>query len=369
MADAPRRRLTALQWIGWLGLAVYAVVAAGLWVWGGDILRAGLDPEVPFQTYTPPPAPDYANRDAWALYENRVPDAGPAAVFFLHSTTYNGGEHWNGPIEDADSRREIRASVLPNYAGPFARAGAVSAPYYRQGSLYTRLSIREDAREARVFAYRDALAAFDAWLARHPTGPIVLAGVEQGGDLILRLLRDRVAPDPALRARLVAAYVLETTVAADAPIPGIPPCRAGQTGCLVAYASAAEHDLWTARRVGRGFVWDEQGALTGAEGRPLLCINPVSGDVGRPASSIRANRGAVNASELEWGMPPALQARQVSAECREGILWHSAPTSDAFRSAQGWVMKRKVHPFNLFYGDLEADVQARTTAWAARSAA
>lgn len=369
MAETRRKGLTARQCFGWLGLVVYAVVAAGLWVWGGDILRAGLDPEVPFQTYTPPPAPDYADRDAWALYESRVPDAGPAAVFFLHSTTYNGGEHWNGPIDDAASRREIRTSVLPNYAGAFAKVGAVSAPYYRQGSLYTRLSIREDAREARAFAYRDALSAFDAWLARHSTGPIVLAGVEQGGDLTFRLLRDRVAPDPDLRARLVAAYVLETTVAADAPIPGVPPCRAGQTGCLVAYASAAEGDQWTARRVRRGFIWDTQGALIGAESHPLLCVNPVTGDVARAASSIRANRGAVNASELEWGVPPAFQARQVSAECRDGVLWRSAPTSDAFHTPQGWVARRKVHPFNLFYADLQADAEARTAAWSVRPTA
>ena len=84
-------KLTARQWVGWIGFALVFLLTAAVAVWRGDILRAGLDPQVPFQTYQPPPAPDYARPAAWALNEVRVPDAGPAAVFFVHSTTYDGG--------------------------------------------------------------------------------------------------------------------------------------------------------------------------------------------------------------------------------------------------------------------------------------
>src|SRR5690606_32409494 len=115
---------------------------------------------------------------------------------------------------DADADAWLTRVVLPNYAGPFAALGAVSAPRYRQGSLYTRLTLRDDAREARAFAYRDVAAAFETWIARHPQGPIVLAGVEQGGELVERLLRERVAPDPDLRRRLVAAYLMDVVAAA-----------------------------------------------------------------------------------------------------------------------------------------------------------
>jgi hypothetical protein len=134
------RRLTLRQWAGWIGLTIILLLATAVAVWRGDILKAGLDPQVPFQTYTPPPAPDYRAPAAWAMRETRAPGAGPAAIFFVHSTTYDGGRHWNGPIGDRDADAWLSRVVLPNYAGPFARAGAISAPRYRQGSLYTRLT-------------------------------------------------------------------------------------------------------------------------------------------------------------------------------------------------------------------------------------
>ena len=209
------RRMSLRQWAGWIGLTVVLILATAAAVWRGDILKAGLDPQVPFQTYTPPPAPDYRDPAAWALRDVRGPDSGPAAIFFVHSTTYDGGREWNGPIGHAAADAWLKRVVLPNYAGPFARSGAISAPRYRQSSLYTRLTLREDAREARAFAWRDIAAAFDTWIARHPDGPIVLAGVEQGGDLVERLVRERVAGDPGLRSRLVAVYLMDTIVAAD----------------------------------------------------------------------------------------------------------------------------------------------------------
>ena len=152
-------KLTARQWVGWIGFAMVFLLTAASAVWRGDILRAGLDPQVPFQTYQPPPAPDYGRPDAWALRDARAPEAGAAAVFFVHSTTYDGGRHWNGPIGHPEADAWLRRVVLPNYAGPFALLGPVSAPRYRQGSLYTRLTLRDDAREARAFAFRDIAAA------------------------------------------------------------------------------------------------------------------------------------------------------------------------------------------------------------------
>ena len=74
------RRLTFRQWVGWIGLTIVFLLAAAVAVWRGDILKAGLDPQVPFQTYTPPPAPDYGAPAAWALRETRTSDAGAAAI-------------------------------------------------------------------------------------------------------------------------------------------------------------------------------------------------------------------------------------------------------------------------------------------------
>lgn len=366
-----RSRLTLRQWAGWTGLAIIALLTIAVAVWRGDILRAGLDPQVPFQTYDPPAAPDYRSPTAWALRDARTPESGPAAVFFVHSTTYDGGREWNGPIDDRAADRWLKRVVLPNYAGPFARAGGISAPRYRQGSLYTRLTLREDAREARAFAWRDIVAAFDAWLARHPDGPIVLAGVEQGGDLVERLVRERIAPEPALRSRLVAAYVIDAVVAADALSPQVPACRSRrQTGCVVGWSPVGEgNDGAAQRRLRRALVWDARGQLVDLDGRPALCVNPVTGSTDTRRVEARAHKGGTNATGLEWGARPALLAREIATQCRGGLLRHTEPTSESFRETGGWSDRRKSRPYNLFYGDIEADVQARLDAFQAARAA
>ncbi|MDI6625279.1 MAG: DUF3089 domain-containing protein [Brevundimonas sp.] len=360
--------LTVRQWLGWTGFALVFLLTAAVAVWRGDILRAGLDPQVPFQTYQPPPAPNYSRADAWAMSEARAPDAGPAAVLFVHSTTYDGGREWNGPVGDPKADAYLRQVVLPNYAGPFARLGAVSAPRYRQGSLYTRLTLRDDAREARAFAWRDVAAAFETWIARHPEGPIVLAGVEQGGELVERLLRERVAVDPALRQRLVAAYLMDVVTPVDGLSPSIPACeRRDQTGCVVGYSPVSEgNDGAARRRLRRALVWDGRGRLVELGRREALCVNPVTGSTSTAPAAARLNRGATNATGLEWGAHPALLAREVATQCRDGLLRYSEPDRESFRQAGSWADRRKSRPYNLFYGDLEADAAARLAAWAAQ---
>lgn len=363
-------RLTLRQWFGWTGFALVFLLTAAVAVWRGDILRAGLDPQVPFQTYQPPPAPDYARPAAWALNEARAPDAGPAAVFFVHSTTYDGGAEWNGPIGERKADAYLERVVLPNYAGPFAQLGPVSAPRYRQGSLYTRLTLRDDAREARAFAWRDVVAAFETWIARHPEGPIVLAGVEQGGELVERLLRERVTSDPALRERLVAAYLIDVVTPVEGLSPQIPACaRRSQTGCVVGFSPVGEgNDGAARRRLRRALVWDERGRLVELGEREALCVNPVTGSTSTAPVAARLNRGATNATGLEWGTHPALLAREIATQCRDGLLRHTEPEMESFRQTGGWADRRKSRPYNLFYGDIEADAQARLTSWQARRA-
>ncbi|KQW83763.1 DUF3089 domain-containing protein [Brevundimonas sp. Root1279] len=362
-----RPQLSARQWAGWIGVFLVFVLTVALAIWRGDILKAGLDPQVPFQTYTPPPAPDYARPEAWAMSETRITDSGPAAVFFVHSTTYDGGRHWNGPIGDRRADAWLRRVVLPNYAGPFARVGAISAPRYRQGSLYTRLTLREDAREARAFAWGDVETAFDVWLARHPDGPIVLAGVEQGGDLVERLVRERIAPDADLRRRLVSAYLMDVIAPANGLSPQVPACtQRDQTGCVVGWSPVSEsNDGAARRRLRRALVWDERGRLVELGDRQPVCVNPVTGSTSTEPVDARHSRGATNATGLEWGARPALLAREIATRCREGLLRHTNPKQESFRASGSWAERRKSRPYNLFYGDIEADVEARLSAWKA----
>lgn len=361
------QRLTFRQWIGWIGFGLVFLLAAAVAVWRGDILRAGLDPQVPFQTTEPPAAPDYAQASAWSLLEARAPNSGEAAVFFVPSTTFEGRTGWNGPISDPVADAYLERVVIPNYAGPFERAGAISVPRYRQASLYTRLTLRDDARDARAFAYGDVAAAFEAWLARNPQRPLVLAGVEQGAELLERLVRERVARDADLRRQVVAVYLIDAVVARDRVTEAVPACRERtQIGCLVGWSQVGEgNDGAAARRLRRALVWNDAGRLVDLGGREALCVNPVSGRSDEVAVPARRHMGATNATRLEWGVRPAFIDRAVATQCRGGILRHTEPTTESFRETGSWADRRKARPYNLFYADIEEDVRARLAIWRA----
>jgi hypothetical protein len=358
--------------IGSLGLMIGLILA---FAFRDHILLAALDPKQPFQTYRPPPPPDYAKPSSWALGPATPAADAPANlradVFFIHPTTYNGGEEWNGPIDHPRSERLLERVMLPNYAGPFARVGRVFAPRYRQASLYAMRTSREDSREARRFAYEDVRQAFRYYLAHLSAGrPFILAGAEQGGSIAARLLSDEIARDPAVMSRLVAAYLIETPTRADRYGAGasFQPCSApGQIRCVLAYLSAPKGDERLARHLKqRALVWDALAQLEPLGARALLCTNPLLGARSDAAGSQLANQGAVNASDLEWGVRPAFMPRQVSAQCRGGILEVSKPRSSVLKPARGWADRLKLPGFNLFYADLEADALARLKTFGAQ---
>lgn len=350
-----------------LGVGLAAIIGLGLALFWGDVMRTTLDPKTPFQTYRPPRAPNYAERGAWALLPTRpqtvVGDDPSADVFFLGPTTYEGGRDWNAPIDQQNADRDFKRVMAPNYAGPFVRLGRIFAPRYRQASLYTLLTLREDAREARAFAYRDVAAAF-RWYRDHDNQgrPFIIVGVEQGGTLASRLIAEEVAPDPALRARLAVAYLIETVEpAGHLPLPA---CIAReQAGCVAAWVSIRAGDIEAGRIIlDRALVWTPGGTLENLGPQPALCFNPLLGATTSDAAPARLNQGAANATGLEWGARPAFMARQVSARCVDGVLQVSRPKSASLNPTGSWIKQRKAPGYNLFYADLESDARGRLAA-------
>jgi hypothetical protein len=354
-----------------LALAL-VVLAAIAYAAREEILRTALDPKQPFQTYRPPPAPDYASPSAWALAPANAATPGPAAppadVFFVHPTTFDGGREWLGAIGQADADRFLFRVVLPNDAGPFQQVGRVFAPRYRQASLYaSSMTLRDDALDARRFAYRDIRAAFETYLRDDNHGrPIVLAGVGQGAKLISHLLQDVVDPDPALRQRIAAVYMLDTALPAAeyGPTAPLPACqRRDQARCVVAWSTAPAGQRRLAQRIlSRAMVWTLDNRLEPLAGRPVLCVNPLLGAQSEAVAPAKLNRGAANATGLEWGLRPSFLHNQVGAQCRGGLLYVTSPTSPSLQPTGFWARRRKARPFNLFYADIEADAEARVEA-------
>jgi hypothetical protein len=354
----------------WLvaGLVLFTsiVVAAGF-VWRDDIQRTGLDPKVPFQTYTPPPAPDYDEQSAWYMAP-RPPNSWRASdpvadIFFVAPTMFDGGGDWNSPIDDPRAERLFQRTMAPNYAGPFARVGRIFAPRYRQASLYTMLTLRDDARDARRFAYDDVAAAFRQYRDEYNKGrPFIVVGVEQGGTLAARLIAEEVVPNARMSRLLAAAYLVETAVPAESP-PLQPCARRAQPGCLAAWVSVHQGDLDGAKTLlDRSLVWGAGGQLENLNGRRPLCFNPLLGAVSEQPAAARLHQGAANATGLEWGARPAFMTRQVAAQCEAGVLRVTRPKSASLRRVGSWADRRKAPGYNLFYADLEADAKARLAA-------
>jgi len=364
MEMARRHRRWIVIVTGMLLLAVLGLVLVYL---QNDIHRNYLDPKIPFQVYAPPSAPDYKTSDAWYLnpaLAHYSPDPRKVDVFFVHGTSYNGHNGWLGDTGSNAIKAEVQRIQLPNYAAPFAVMGNVYAPRYRQASLYTQLTLKQDASEARQFAYNDIEAAFERFLKTRRGGDgYVIVGLEQGGLLAERLIRDIVVPNPDLKRQLVAAYFLDTAVPASQFGPAGSILHAcgirDEAGCDIAYMTvdANRPDL-TLQQTQKAAMWDGDSVVAlGAE--KTVCVNPLAGSTTTDQIDARLAQGATNATGLEWGAEPALFAHKVSAHCAGGLLYVDKPRSPAFKSPDTWEDKRKVRQYNLFYGDLQADIQVR----------
>lgn len=122
----------------------------------------------------------------------------------------------------------------------------VVAPLYRQVTLTGQTGAaavpRLDA------AYKDVSDAFHEYLARDGgTRPFVLFGHSQGSWMCERLLDEVVAPDPALRARLVVALLIggavqvPTGATTGGTIGDVPLCASdSEVGCAIHYHTFAE---------------------------------------------------------------------------------------------------------------------------------
>ena len=285
-----------------------------------------------------------------------------AAIFFIHPTSYLSKDHWNAPLDDAESRDRARLFVQ-GMASPFNAAGGIWAPRYRQAAFGAFLTDRAEAGRALDLAYRDVLLAFDRFLAEAPANaPIVLAGHSQGSLHLIRLLRDRVAGKPVAR-RIVAAYAVgwPVSVTADLPALGLPQCAGpDEAGCLLSWQSFGDDP--DTRRIEA--VFDRTPGLTGQSrgGSAIVCINPLTGAAGGSAPAT-ANLGTLKPSaDLTQGeLVPGL----VPARCdgRGFLLIGPGPDIGPYVFPGN---NYHVYDYPLFWANVRADVARRLAAYRAR---
>lgn len=345
--------------------AVVLLLIAGGWLLREQIFQTFQDPGEPYQTYSPPPAPNYASADAWFVRDSFDDDTTPA-VFFVHPTTYSGGAEWNAKLDKDTANDAVEQVVIPNYAEPFADSASLFVPRYRQASLYTFMNNREDSVLARHFAYRDVEAAFRQFLEEiGDERPIIVAGLGQGGLHALRITMDLIAPDEGLTARLAAAYVLEAPVPLDlfeGPLANIPACDTPEdVRCLYSFSYAQEDEVRRLRILTeRSMSWTHQRELDFVDERRLLCTNPLLAAPSNQYASARMHRGGASATGFARDANPAPLPMQTGAQCADGVLLIERPDSRLLRRPSRIAEDFRFAPFNLFYEDLRLDAARRS---------
>jgi len=296
--------------LGSMGFLLLLLAVA--YIYRDDIFQSIQDPGQPFQTYTPPAAPDYSTVDAWLaqpdLNQDPYTHEAKGDVFVVVPSVYRGGEHWNLPSDDLKRKSKLQRIVRPNYVSPYGQAGRLYAPYYRQASLYAFMTSREDAVQAQDFAYQDVRRAFQVFLENSPPErPIVLVGHNQGASHVQRLLQDFF--QGPLKERLAVAYVIDYPLPLEAFETSLSHSKLCETetdtGCIVAFGTFTPEDRVIADRYTNRLLIHDGEDYTAIAGRDIACMNPLVWQSHEDYVPRRLHKGGVAAEGLEPDIDPA----------------------------------------------------------------
>ncbi len=355
--------------IGGIAASAITFIIVAVFLLQENLAKFLINPRIPYETYVPPQAPEYATSEAWlswpAANSEKLVD-----VFYIPSTAYRSPEHWNAPLDDAPALATLNKVLLPNEAGPFSEIGDIYAPHYRQATLFAFFTQKHQGHEARKTAYADVRKAFMYFLAQaDETRPLVLVGYGQGGLHLQGLLIDYFQDNPGLRKRVLGIYIIDQSTPLDMfnyALAETPPCKyPTDVRCVIswnAYEARHEDEIW--RKQNRLMVWDGDGNLKSIEKRPLLCTNPLDWKLTDDFISRESHLGAASSTGLKFGERPALIEKAVSVQCDSGIATISKPRQRWLQRPHGFGKQWQSVDYNLFYEDIRVNLEQRFIALA-----
>jgi hypothetical protein len=305
----------------------------------------------------------------------RHPKPQPADCFYAYPTV-SGESSANADLRIQGAERQV-ALVQ---AARFSAVCDVWSPMYRQRTLGDLFNLTDGAPDSKAhqIAYESLRSGWHSFLAQHdPHRPIVLIGHSQGAAMLIRLLRNDIDNDTAVRRQIAVALLLggNLTVAqgrvTDGDLHHIPLCtHPGQPGCAIAYSTFPGQPPPGAffGRPGSGVSLLSGNVRT--KGLQVACVNPVA--PGSHAAlglhpyfpSAMAKSGA----STPWTAYPG----HATAQCRAGAgaTWLQVSPTAAGRQAAALLHERLgalwgFHDIdvNLALGDLVADAAASVNGW------
>jgi hypothetical protein len=152
------------------------------------------------------------------------------------------------PGANSDKSVDPEMEAIAHFqAQRFSRYCRVYAPIYRQRTLAAIAASSTDPEPYNI-AFADIVEAWNDYLANHNDGRgFALIGHSQGSRMLRGLIRNHIDDRPAVRRRLVGAFVLGANVLvrkgrdAHGDFDHVPACRLpGQFGCVVAWSAFNE---------------------------------------------------------------------------------------------------------------------------------
>ena len=267
-----------------------------------------------------------------------------ADVFFVHPTTFVSSKNWNQLINleiiknEGRPIRYLQDWSLRDQASAFNSCCKVYAPYYRQATLASFLSLNGNGGKALDFAYQDVRDAFAFFLKNfNQDRPFIIAGHSQGSRHIIKLLNEEIIGSPLMK-RLVVAYTIGYP---SDPIPGLSVCKySKQVNCQISWNTEA----------------------VGTNGRKVdtdeICVNPLSWEDNNKMISKDKNLGSISFSESK-----KLSLNLVGAKCMSGKLLINSFDSEYFRYMPFGKGVYHHYDFSLFHMNIRENAIERVSAF------
>src|SRR4051812_45449497 len=370
--------MCARRFLGFVFVMTLIILAGAfaIYQWGSDVLIRQAIPKGHFEAAKVGSGPDYRTNDAWLTRPGiswpdnptqwkpsgaPLPESGPrpAALFYIHPTTYLERDRWNAPLLDTGDAAYRTNLFLQSQASAFSDVAEAWAPRYRQAAYGAFLLKSEDAQKALDLAYDDVAAAFDEFVRQAGDRPIILAGHSQGALHLERLLREKVAGEPIAK-RIVAAYVVGWPISTTADLPALelPACTSpNEARCILSWMTFADPP-------NPDFIfpqWEKEPGFNGTERRrqDTLCVNPISGTAGGAAAAADNPGTLIPSADMRSA---SLQADAVGGHCANGLLIVDGlpPQLGSFVLPGN---NYHVYDYALFWGAIRRDAGRRLAAW------
>ena len=150
--------------------------------------------------------PNYTKASDWLHLP--VKDSKKIDTFYIYPSAVSGGATELLSIDDEAHRNGAQTEYYDD-ATVFEYDTNVYSPYYRQtdGNIFAKKSAAELDKYQRHEQKKDIFDSLDLYFTKYNNGkPFILAGTQQGAEMVKIVLKDYMKRHPAYKKRLVAVY-------------------------------------------------------------------------------------------------------------------------------------------------------------------